>query len=227
MSATVIMTDLDIWECQAHETAKQFHAFCHYRDMSVGNRSIDKAYRLHMVECKKTEAKGGTRAKQWQAWAAPWQWVQRVEAWDRESERAIREKLAKDRQDSAIRHARMAQTNLQALIVPGRVLLEALQSDPTLLQRMVQQAKESVGGARAFFSMACEAARAMQSQVEVERLSLGMNTELIEVDVKREHAFGNLIAADPVATELAIALLDRIAGTGEVTAPASGELTDQ
>lgn len=51
---------------------------------------------------------------------------------------------------------------------------------------------------------------------------MGMSTELIEVDDKREHTFGNLIAADLVATELAISLLDRIAGTGKGTAPASG-----
>ena len=58
-----------------------------------------------------------------------------------------------------------------------------------------------------------ENSRAVPGLVDVERLSLGMNTEVIQLDDRRERSIGDRIREDPIALDMAIALEDRMSGT--------------
>jgi hypothetical protein len=203
------------WEQLDAETSKQHHAFCHYRDMGAV-RSIDKAWHEHKARCEKKQVAGKKRAEHlWWNWASGFGWVARAEAWDREQHRLIRVKLSKDQVEAAARQARLAFANLQSLSIASRVILEAIQQDPTLLTRMVQQAQSSPLAALKYLEMAGTAARAMPGVVAVERLALGMNTELIEIEDKRAGSIGDSIATTERGTELAIALVAELDRTGE------------
>jgi hypothetical protein len=108
----------------------------------------------------------------------------------------------------------MANAALQTLTVPSRALLEALQ-DPNVMPRLVAEARESSRGVFKLLELVTWCGRTIPGLVEVERLALGMSTEVIEIDDKREDTIGARIASDPKATDLAIQLLDAIAGTKE------------
>jgi hypothetical protein len=85
--------------------------------------------------------------------------------------------------------------------------------DPTVMQRMIQDARASTAGMMKFLDMVTWATKNMPGMVDVERLSLGMNTEKMELNVKSEST-GLEIAQDQEATQLAIQLVSRLANQG-------------
>lgn len=202
-----------IWERCPGESPRQYHAFTHYRDHGIPGRSIDRAWRDHHVRCDGRQPSVRRAARRWQDWAAGWGWPERAQAWDAAQDRIARDRIAKDQLDARIRHARMASAALQALTVPSRATLEVLR-DPTVMQRLVADARESTRGLLKLIDLVTWAGKTIPGLVAVERLSLGMSTELLEVEDRRADTLGQRIAADAQATDLAIALLDRLAGTG-------------
>lgn len=217
----------DEWEQQQGETSRGFHAFAHYRDLGH-DRSVARAFQEHQDRCsgvgcrsvddpppRKRGARlaGGRRAPRlWWEWSSKFSWVARAEVWDARQDKSARERIAKDQLDARVRHARMANASLQALTVPSRAILTALQN-PTVMQRLVEESRTSTNGLIKLIDLATWAAKAIPGLVAVERLALGMTTEAIEVQDRREDALAEKIVGDAVATELAIALLDRLAGT--------------
>ena len=200
------------WERQRREPSRSWHAFTHFRDLSV-DRSIARAWRQHRATCAHVPAPEGRRAPgRWAIWSARWGWVDRAARWDAEIDRQHREKSMQAQLEARERHARLAQATLTVLTMPIRAALEAAK-DPTVIQRLTEHAKIGSGGAIQLLATISRMAQVIPSMVTVERLALGMTTESMEVEDKRnvDASFADRITQDPEATSLAIALLDRLA----------------
>lgn len=202
------------WERQHGETARSYHAFCHFRDLKI--RSASVAYRTHKRECEKAPVPEHTLAPHhWRIWSSQWGWVERSTLWDAEIDRQHREKVVQAQLEARDRHARLAQATLTVLSLPVKAALEAAR-DPALVQKMIDAAGQGPAGSYQLLSTIARMAAVMPSVVTMERLALGLTTESVEVENKRDFdvAFANRIVADQIATDLAIQLLSRVAGPG-------------
>lgn len=105
--------DIKLWELQEGETAKQFEAFCVYRDMGKG-RSLQKV----AAELSKSE----TLIKRW---SAKNNWIKRAAAWEDEQDRLIRIELTRDIGAMRKRHADIA----NAMLVKAARALQKIPDD--------------------------------------------------------------------------------------------------
>ena len=104
------------WERQQQETSKAFHAFEHYRDLPIGDRSIDAAYNEHLNRCQKGRQTVGKRsARNWHRWSTSNSWVARVSAHDSDLSQRRRERRAAELQEAQDRAARIARSALYRL----------------------------------------------------------------------------------------------------------------
>jgi hypothetical protein len=124
-------------------------------------------------------------------------------------DRQARQKMMEAQIAARERHARMAQGTLTVLSTPIRAILETL-NDPVVLQNLRQEMKDSAAGAMNLLGLAGRLAATMPSVVAIERLALGMVTDVTPLEDRPEFVFAQRIPQDPEATELAIRLLDRI-----------------
>jgi hypothetical protein len=198
------------WERQPGESSKQYHAFVHYRDLSA--RAIGRAWVQHKMQCEHVPVPVRRSSSRWDAWASQWGWVERAARWDLEIDRVHREKSMQALLEARERHARLAQATLTVLTMPIRAALEAAK-DPAILRRLTEHAKTGPGGTIQLLAVISRMAQVIPHMVTVERLALGMTTEIVEVEDKRDGAvsFADRITKDPEATSLAVALLDRLA----------------
>ena len=105
------------WDIQLGETAKAFHAFTHYRDLTPHARSIDAAYAEHRRECEGHQAGTKRAPRYWKGWSTGHDWVARVQAHDADLSRRRRERRAADLEAAQDRAATIARAAL------GRVAL--------------------------------------------------------------------------------------------------------
>lgn len=199
--------DLAPWTRQPGEPPRAYHWFAHYRDLGVC-RSFDKAYRAHAAGCDGVPVGARTRApRHWTRAAARWGWTARAALWDAHRDVEQRDRTAQDRAEALARHAQLAQDALRALAVPVQAALDLLE-DGAMVSRLIAQAR-TPKGFLALLSVVVTASRVIPGLVTVERLARGLTTARVDVkDERRDMA--DRIAADPEATNLAIALLDRI-----------------
>jgi hypothetical protein len=207
---------MEVWDQQPGESPRAYHAFAHYRDLGVG-RSLDKAWRAHKTVCEQqAQIDPKRRALQgWKTWSVRFGWVIRSEAWDRDVDVKHRTKAEQIQADARERHARLAQGALAALTVPVRATLDAMQQ-PNMIASLTRQASTDAASFLAMVTIVARVASSIPALVAVERTALGMG-RLPETppDAVPHDGVAARIAEDPVATELAIALLDRLAGTGD------------
>ena len=92
--------------------------------------------------------------------------------------------------------------------MPGQAALDILDAG-AMLPQLIAQAGTDPKELLVLLGVVVTASRAMPSLVTVERQALGLTT--LRVDVRDERRdVANRIAANPEATALAIALLDRL-----------------
>ncbi len=103
------------WDIQPSETAKAYHAFGHYRDMSPGDRSIDAAYREHVKHCEQGQTRGKRAAGFWQSWSTKHDWVSRAAAHDADLSRKRRDRRARELEEAQDRAAKIAHSALDRL----------------------------------------------------------------------------------------------------------------
>ena len=103
------------WDIQPGETAKAYHAFGHYRDMSPGDRSIDAAYREHVKHCEQGQTRGKRAAGFWQSWSTKHDWVNRATAHDADLSHQRRQRRAKELEEAQDRAAKIARSALDRL----------------------------------------------------------------------------------------------------------------
>jgi hypothetical protein len=204
-----------LWERQPNEHPKAYHAFCHYRDLKV--RSQPLAYREHKLKCEGLTVTT-IAPRRWGVWSAEWKWRDRCAAYDTEIERQVRERLIKAQVEARERHARMAQATLTTLTMPIKAVLEASQNRDWM-KGLTDAASAGPHAAMAFIRDISRIAGVFPGLVAVERLALGMSTEAVEIDDKRDDDLDAVLAKriieDPAATELAIQLLNHVANTGK------------
>lgn len=93
------------WERQPGESVRAYAAFCAYRDMPPGERSLRAlAARLGYEKA----AKAGRVPSHIQRWSTRWRWVERARAWDDEQDRRAREEQIRAVREMRERHAREA-----------------------------------------------------------------------------------------------------------------------
>ena len=131
------------WERQPKETDKSFEAFATYRDMGTDRSYVKVAQRL---------SKSQTIIKRW---GVTHNWVNRIEAWNDEQDRIIREELIKGIATMQKNHVNIAN---QMLIKA----MKALQRIPA--EEMTMQ----------------DIARAVDVGTKLERLSRGEPTSITE-----------------------------------------------
>ncbi len=85
------------WDRQTGESGKAYAAFAAYRDLGPSQRSIAKAARQL-----------GKHKVTLEVWSRRWRWVARVDAWDQEQERLLREEQDRARREMCERHANLA-----------------------------------------------------------------------------------------------------------------------
>jgi uncharacterized small protein (DUF1192 family) len=164
---------------------------------------------MHTAACDGVSVGARIRApRHWTRAAAHWGWTERAAHWDAHCDGARRDRAAQDQADAVARHARLAQDGLRALAIPGQAALDIL-DDGALLPQLIAQARTDPDRFLALLGTVVQASRAIPGLVTVERLARGLTTKPVDVKDER-HDVANRIAADPEATNLAIALLDRI-----------------
>lgn len=184
------------WDRQFGESLPAWSAFRCYRDMN--RRSLSKV----------GQELGKSRTLM-SRWSARWDWTDRVEFYDADLDRRVRLTFLEAQIDARKRHARVAVAALATLTTPVQAMLIALR-DPTVLEGLTRQALASSDGLFALLGVVVRCASVIPRIVAVERLSLGITTDLIEVDDEPDLSIANRIAGDPEAVELAIALLERV-----------------
>lgn len=197
------------WARQPGEGARAFHGFRHFLDEPT--RSVAAAYRAHKHTCERNPVPDTTEApRRWRYWSNEWGWRERAALWDADIDRRVRDKLVSDQLEARQRHARLAKGTLTVLSYPVRDALEGAH-DPAQRDKLVSQVVRVAG--------------AIPAVVTMERLALGMTTESVEVEEKRDFdiAFDNRILANPEAVDLAIRLVNIGAGRGEALAIGSGD----
>ncbi len=201
------------WERLPGEITRAYHAFCHYRDLPQGGRSGRLAYITHKKNCDQVSVDPTHAPQHWSVWRTSWNWIERAAQFDDDVERQHRSKVVKQQLEARERHARLASATLSAMSIPVRAFLQANVS-PVMHDELVAHVTDGgVGAKLQLLATIARVAQSMPMMVNVERLALGLTTQSIEVDNKRdEHdLLANQIAADPEATSLAVALLARVA----------------
>lgn len=114
------------WERRADETAKNYEAFCIYRDLGPG-----RSLRLVSEMCGKNESLLSR-------WSAKFDWVNRASLWDDEQDR-IERKEAQEAQIREIRKMRKRQADSgYAMQVKGLEALSQLAADEMSAQDIVK-----------------------------------------------------------------------------------------
>lgn len=123
------MAEVKPWERQPNETAKQFEAFCTYRDM--GKKRSQEATAEKLSKSRALVSR----------WSSQNNWVERVAAWEDEQDRLIRIELTRDIGAMRKRHADIAQS---MLIKASRALLRIPDDEikPADISRMVEVASK-------------------------------------------------------------------------------------
>ncbi len=136
------MSDLRPWDCQPEEPPKAYHAFCHYRDLPVSERSLDRAYSIHRRGCgtgkdpekippDEVRRPAFEATKSWKQWKKRWEWASRVAAHDAEIAEQSRLEHVAEILDMNERHANLAAAMTNQVVLK----LNAMQ-DPTNPQQL-------------------------------------------------------------------------------------------
>jgi hypothetical protein len=141
--------------------------------------------------------------------------VARSAAWDAEIDRQAREKILTAQIEGRERHARLGQALLSVMTLPVKAALEASR-DGKMIQQLIASAQHDAQGAYQLLAAVARMAQVASGVVTMERQALGLSS--VETPVAHEDsrefdlAFANRVIADPEATDMAIALLHRVAG---------------
>ena len=135
------------WERQPGEPTKAFHAFCHFRDLDLTQRTQGRAFTTHQRGCrgKAVDPKKVLEPNTvWKTWRRKWNWETRAEAHDREVDAALRRARLKQMEEMNERHAGIAkvviakvierlETFSGATLTPGQMAL--LMREATAIER--------------------------------------------------------------------------------------------
>lgn len=158
------------WHKQSGESARAYHAFCHYRDLLAHERSLNKAYTAHQKACKsKNPLKMLGASPEWQKWTTQFSWRDRADKHDAEiAERTRQQRLVEiDKMNQ--RHMSIAMA-LQNLVV----------------ERLNQLALPSESGKVSVFEMnPMQMAGLLDRAAVIERRARGEATSISKVETSQ------------------------------------------
>lgn len=146
------------WERQPKETLRAFAAFCIYRDMKPGKRSLRETARRHY------EDKSKLNVTQVKRWSSRYRWVERCKAYDDYVDEQKRQVDLEAMLEMSERQARLG-SKLQEL---GALILDDL----------VERAKG--GNVITTKHPVLDTVRSLRTGAEIERLARGVPTQIVE-----------------------------------------------
>lgn len=132
------------WEKQQSESPRAFEAFTVYRDLPIGGRSIQKAYRAHRQNIGKPSAMPGAH-RNWEHWSKEHDWTARAAAYDAEYDRLAREARAESirkLEERRLEFEMREQERMEKTYVVAVEKLEQLVKLPSLDIKDVQRDKD-------------------------------------------------------------------------------------
>jgi hypothetical protein len=210
------------WEPASFASPQRAHAFVHYRDLPVTQRSIRRAYDDHHQRCLGQSSSKRAASGRWFLWASEDDWVGRVGAWDSHLDALRREKVQAEQRAVIERHQRALNAATNVVLIPTKALLtrySTLEFEQELAgMSAISLLRESLR-ANALLPALVLAERAAHGLVSPVEVVLDDRREL-----ERRGALADAIAASPRATAMACDLLDEIArmddGMSAAPAPA-------
>jgi hypothetical protein len=148
------------WEQQPSETGRAYHAFTIYRDIPLSERTVAAAWLK--VQASKGIAETRPPSAPFRGWATKHHWIDRGSAWDKERDRRKREASVAEMIRMAELHARVSQTQINALSRPAVELLQRINANPALLERVETET---------LFAMMVAASRTIPGMANLERVS--------------------------------------------------------
>jgi len=122
------MRTAERWERQPKESARAFHAFTVYRDLSPEHRSIMRACKL-----AHGDAFTASKLRQWERWSARFHWLARADAWDAEIDLREREHHAIEVREMNERHADLARMMLSLAYQSMERFAKRMHEDPNVM----------------------------------------------------------------------------------------------
>lgn len=193
-----------MWEQQPGETDKAYNAFKMYYEMGY-KRSFKKV----------AMALGSRSANYIGEWAIRYQWKERIRAWDSEKMRE---------EDESRRELIRSTTELQLKQINS---MRSVMSLPlTILSKRLK--KDSDGKVQAYedldnlttiqlFEMVLTSGKSLESMIKVERLLLGVPTDISKTETtisgdSELTIYGDKVATDETATKQLTEFLNNVAG---------------
>lgn len=130
------MGDLQPWERKSDESDRAWHAFTRYRDYGPAERSLPRLASDMAGEATEKPRKPGTVQRQLEHWSSRHHWRTRVEAWDREQDRCVREASHDLIRRMNERHLELAVAGQDLVMKPVTALLQQIDADPAYFDTM-------------------------------------------------------------------------------------------
>lgn len=169
---TSVEVPLNPWDRQPGETPQAFHAFTIYRNLGHLRSHSRVASELLSGGLRRGNPMGVR--KDMGIWSRRHRWVERVQAWDREVDRQDQLRQQRDRLEMRKRQADLGQAFQTTLSLPIRALMDKLQTEPELVQRLAQE------DIVVLLQLAAQAARALPSVVQVEAQARGEDSAVAQ-----------------------------------------------
>lgn len=189
-----------IWEKQSGETAREYEYFSVYRDMGA-ERSVAKVAR----ERRKTVQHLGSISKKRN-------WVARCRAYDDYRAKKVLQEKEKVREDMSKRHLSYMKALGSIAMLPIQALVDRLKKYPDETRNL--QETQTID----LIKLANSSARTLDICVKIERLTLGIATEISEIQDTEKSSTSDIaeqaLENDNVAKKL-IELLAELSRSGE------------
>ncbi len=128
--------DLQPWERQPGESDHAWAAFQRYRDLGPAERSLPRLASDMAGEATEKPRKPDTVQRQLETWSSGHAWRVRVEAWDRDEDRRVREASHDLVRRMNERHLELAMAGLDLVMKPVTALLQQIEADPDYFDTM-------------------------------------------------------------------------------------------
>lgn len=186
----------ELWERQPNESEEAWEAFVLYRELG-DDRSLAKVCSVL-----------GKSDTMLDRWSSRHRWTDRVQAWDRQLDRAVSaaaaSAVAKATAGMAERHGTQAQLTLEAVLAPIRVAVKRLREDPRFVGDLTLMAPGDL------MDLVAKMAKYVPTLIMAERIARGQPTSIVQAEIS--------IEVRPTAEQLA-RVLDALVEAKALPAP--------
>lgn len=161
------------WEQLPKESLQAYHAFTHYRDLPIADRSITHAHQEHARACQKRTGSVPMNGR-WKRWSMDHRWVERTSDYARHLDQAKTGAELAEVVEVGRRHAEVAMAALDALYQPVLTVAKVLQSNPEVLEQLARDAGEDPAAFIKLLDITRNVAAVMPTVAKMEREARGL-----------------------------------------------------